>query len=317
MVETSLGIAVGDLDGDSDVDVLVGNTDDAAQEVWFNDGSGSFVIDSQGSGHIAAVALGDLDGDGDLDAAVVDFNQPSEVWINQGLGTFTLNTIGTGTTKALGVSIGDLDGDGDLDVVLANWSNLAERLWTNDGSGSFVATTVAAGARHAAAVVLGNLSGVPEDLGDAPSPLPTLRSQDGARHEFVGTAARLGTTVDSETEGQPTADADGDDDRHHRRRGRHHFPRYDPIGSVGGGSHGGCTECSRASWMRGWISMGMEVSTRQTSRSLPLTVWPRRHSYPDLFCAGGRTEHRHNSPLPYQRAKGGLAPQRQRPPTAK
>ena len=138
----SLGIAVGDLDGDSDVDVLVGNTNNGAQEVWFNDGSASFVIDSQGSGDTAAVALGDLDGDGDLDAAVVDFNQPSEVWINQGLGTFTLNTIGSGTTKALGVSIGDLDGDGDLDVVLANWSNVAERLWTNDGSGSFVATTL-------------------------------------------------------------------------------------------------------------------------------------------------------------------------------
>jgi len=49
------------------------------------------------------------------------------------------------------------------------------------------------------------------DLGDAPdSTYPTLHASDGARH-VLGGAHHLGSSVDSEPDGQPTAFADGDD----------------------------------------------------------------------------------------------------------
>jgi len=46
------------------------------------------------------------------------------------------------------------------------------------------------------------------DYGDAPDTFKTLRASDGARH-FV-TGPYLGSSVDSESDGQPTANADGD-----------------------------------------------------------------------------------------------------------
>lgn len=47
------------------------------------------------------------------------------------------------------------------------------------------------------------------DFGDAPPPYPTLLSASGARH--ANTGLRLGTYIDSESDGQPTTPADGDD----------------------------------------------------------------------------------------------------------
>jgi len=48
------------------------------------------------------------------------------------------------------------------------------------------------------------------DYGDAPDPIyPTLLASDGARHIIAGPS--LGSLVDSDVNGQPTASADGDD----------------------------------------------------------------------------------------------------------
>lgn len=47
------------------------------------------------------------------------------------------------------------------------------------------------------------------DFGDAPSPYPTLLIASGARH--ANTGLRLGSYIDSESDGQPTIAADGDD----------------------------------------------------------------------------------------------------------
>ena len=80
--DVSASVAVGDVDRDGDLDLLV----DAApngDQLFFNDGSGFFVdgSDTEQSGlpqiweANEAVALGDLDGDGDLDAVTV-FTRP-------------------------------------------------------------------------------------------------------------------------------------------------------------------------------------------------------------------------------------------------
>jgi hypothetical protein len=66
----SEGVALGDLDGDGDLDAFVANSRSTRNEVWLNDAAGSFVALDQPSAaqDSFGVSLGDLDGDGDLDA---------------------------------------------------------------------------------------------------------------------------------------------------------------------------------------------------------------------------------------------------------
>jgi hypothetical protein len=118
----SLIVALGDLDGDRDLDAFVTNLNEPMggepDEVWINDGTGVFVGSGQllGSGMSMGVALGDLDGDEDLDALVCQ-QEGGVVWLNDS-GVFTdsgqlLNPCGI-------PGLGDLDGDGDLDSFMAN-----------------------------------------------------------------------------------------------------------------------------------------------------------------------------------------------------
>ena len=77
-------LAVGDLDLDGDLDVVIANMD-RPNEVWLYE-EGSF-IDSglrlgQDSDMSSMPMLGDLDGDGDLDVVIGRFNGGAEIWFN-------------------------------------------------------------------------------------------------------------------------------------------------------------------------------------------------------------------------------------------
>ena len=78
---TSYAVPAGDIDGDGDLDVVVGN-DRAQNLVYLNDGGGRFSL----AGRLADVAdltrdvlLADLDGDGWLDVAVANRRWPGGV----------------------------------------------------------------------------------------------------------------------------------------------------------------------------------------------------------------------------------------------
>jgi uncharacterized repeat protein (TIGR01451 family) len=74
-------------------------------------------------------------------------------------------------------------------------------VWGGDGTSMYTDT----GGLYCASGVLGI------DYGDAPDPsYPTLSASNGARHPFDG-VLYLGSTVDGESDGQPTASSDGDD----------------------------------------------------------------------------------------------------------
>lgn len=134
-------VALGDLDGDGDLDAFTGNLNGEPNRVWLNDGSGGFSDSGQSLGSNAswAVALGDLDGDGDLDAFVgnVSFGlnaaPGNTVWLNDGSGHFQDSGQSLGSGDSWAVSLGDVDSDGDLDAFAGNSDRLqqANKLWLN------------------------------------------------------------------------------------------------------------------------------------------------------------------------------------------
>ena len=157
----SYGVAVGDLDGDGDLDAYVVNYNTGGNRVWLNDGSGNFTDNGQDLGNhdSMGVALGDVDGDGDLDAFVTNGGtQGNRVWLNDGSGNFTDSGQALGSQFSLDVALGDLDGDGDLDAYVTN-GNQANRVWLNDGSGNFTNSGQALGNHVSRGVGLGDLDG--------------------------------------------------------------------------------------------------------------------------------------------------------------
>ncbi len=163
--ERSTDVSLGDLDGDGDLDALVGNEGKA--EVWFNDGQGIFSKSGQdldvSSGWNMSLDLGDLDGDDDLDAFIVVFEGTSRVLLNDGgiqggsPGTFVDSGQQLNTEPAFCITLGDLDGDGDLDAYVGQ--EQANTVWLNDGQGTFTDSGQGLGSAITAAVALADLDG--------------------------------------------------------------------------------------------------------------------------------------------------------------
>ncbi len=150
-VDQTSDLALGDMDGDGDLDVYLANpgltTAGRSDNVWLNDGHGHFSDSGwrPPAGSSTGVRLADLDGDGDPDAFLTRayfaggyFYFREEVWFNDGHGYFSDSgqrlerrvheTYWYGHEVA---ELGDLDGDGDLDALIQRW------FWLNDGQGRF------------------------------------------------------------------------------------------------------------------------------------------------------------------------------------
>ncbi|MFN8459054.1 MAG: FG-GAP-like repeat-containing protein, partial [Anaerolineae bacterium] len=168
----STDVALGDIDGDGDLDAIIANANAStqAETVWRNDGLGNFTphptVPSFGSDQSSEVVLGDLDGDGDLDAVVSNYdNQPETTWLNNGTGVFTqhltIPSFSSGSYSS-GIGVGDVNSDGYLDVVVANYNGQGETVWLNNGTGGFTQhpTTPNFGVgSNSGDVVLGDLNG--------------------------------------------------------------------------------------------------------------------------------------------------------------
>ncbi len=147
-------IAVGDVDGDGDLDLLAADSWGKQPDSLFINQS-NFVFVDQGplrlatSSRSAGARFGDLDGDGDLDLALTDWGSKpygsagtARVYVNNGQGYFVqLADAVTQGTSAIGtgpidIDLFDADGDFDLDMLLA--SRKGDSLFfRNDGTGHF------------------------------------------------------------------------------------------------------------------------------------------------------------------------------------
>ena len=146
-VNDSQDIALGDADGDGDLDVFFGNYEQQ-NRLYRNDG-GSFSMMPIGEDDSStnAVALVDLDGDTALD--IVEANGSSspglarinKFYRNDGMMTpgFTGMNIGTDDDNSLAIALGDADRDGDLDVFVAtadaSTGVLINKLYLNTNGG--------------------------------------------------------------------------------------------------------------------------------------------------------------------------------------
>lgn len=166
-----MGVTVGDVDGDGDVDLFVTNV--GQNVLWVNDGEGRFHDGTEAAGlrddvWSTSAAFLDHDGDGDLDLFVCNYMAwtpeaelecvlpsgvrdycapgnyeipaPDTLWENLGNGRFRdaseSSGIGALAGTALGVAWADLTDDGLPDVYVAN-DGMQNHLWVNQGGGRF------------------------------------------------------------------------------------------------------------------------------------------------------------------------------------
>ncbi|MGI4875287.1 MAG: FG-GAP-like repeat-containing protein [Janthinobacterium lividum] len=145
-------VALGDLDGDGDLDLLSADCGANTVSVRLNggDNTGSNTGVFAGTGTVAVgtqptcVTLGDVDNDGDLDFVTAN-NQTTpgtvSVRLNGGLGYFSAGPDVSVYSEPIHVALGDVDADGDLDVLVANYNGLGGsvvnvRLNGGDATGS-------------------------------------------------------------------------------------------------------------------------------------------------------------------------------------
>jgi hypothetical protein len=212
------GVAVGDIDGDGNLDLFVTNF--GPDVLYRNKGDGTFEKqkDPPGiDGWSTGAVFFDADGDGDMDlfvAAYVDCTldqvlrakptlewhgemvmlgpfglegKRNEYFENTGNGVFRKATDKAGLTDkgsffSFGVAALDVDGDGDLDLYVANDSN-PNYLYRNEGNGTFkevgLWSGVALDAGGAAQAGMGVAAGDVDNDGD-PDLLVTNFAQDAS-----------------------------------------------------------------------------------------------------------------------------------------
>jgi|GEM_PF-993477 len=131
------GCALGDVDGDGDLDIVAAVSDLNKVIIRLNDGQGVFsnpAIPEVNVGNLPrSLKLGDVDGDGDLDILTCH-SSTVDVCLNNGQGGFTRSSITNALPQnafALAIDTGDLDGDGDLDFVAGDYSNRAVSIHLN------------------------------------------------------------------------------------------------------------------------------------------------------------------------------------------
>jgi uncharacterized protein (DUF2141 family) len=157
-----LSVAVGDFNGDGQLDLAVANIGSATVSILLGTGTGSFGAKTDfGTGNSPlSVAVGDFNGDGKLDLAVanIDSNTVS-ILLGTGTGSFGARTDFVTGSGPASVAVGDFNGDGTLDLAVANVNSATVSILLGTGTGSFGAKTDFGTGGAPASVAVGDFNG--------------------------------------------------------------------------------------------------------------------------------------------------------------
>jgi hypothetical protein len=145
-----VSIAMSDVNGDGNGDIIVGNNEDSTVSVFLGDGHGDFPSSSTSATGVTAsffpvgsLAVGDFNGDGKPDLAVVNGQKVSgvvTVLLGNGDGTFKLSAsygMNGSLPTPVSVAIADVNLDGNLDIVVANLNSDNASVLLGNGDGTF------------------------------------------------------------------------------------------------------------------------------------------------------------------------------------
>jgi hypothetical protein len=175
-------VALGDVNRDKNIDILVAQHDNTEVTVLLGDGRGDFkpapnspvLAGREGRSHTHDIATADVNGDGSLDILTTNANDNSvSVMLGDGRGGFKPaegSPVRAGRHPYDVVALQDLNADGKLDLVTPNLAGNAVTVMLGDGRGGFASA-----------------SGSPFPLGPRPGYVAIADLDDDGKPDIVAT----------------------------------------------------------------------------------------------------------------------------------
>lgn len=150
--DSTINVAVGDLDNDGHLDLILANRDAQQNVVLINDGHAQFsrrIPFGTGRDETRAVAVADLDGDGNLDWAAGNIGQANAVYLGDGKGGVRETmSFGREDGQTYTLAIADMDNDKRPDIIVGNVQQ-PNAVFFNQGKGGTFRETRFGDASHA------------------------------------------------------------------------------------------------------------------------------------------------------------------------